>query len=163
MLKCPTLQQKKSAAKMAMACSAHFELQKSSSETYGWRHGHYVHFFLQSMLKLQSGTNNMQYLTAARCWQSTRCVHASRASLTKHCKLAWERNYKTAPMEGDIFVGDLLTMCKLKNTDATSHLHIDQRNIPSAAQFSVVANKEYTNKEATVRWKEPEAKKMKVC
>ncbi len=33
------------AAKMAMACSAHFELQKSSSETYGWRHGLYVHFF----------------------------------------------------------------------------------------------------------------------
>ncbi len=25
--------------------SAHFELQKSSSETYGWRHGHYGHFF----------------------------------------------------------------------------------------------------------------------
>ncbi len=99
-------------------------------------------FFLQSMLKLQSGTNNMQYLTAARCWQSTRCVYASRASLTKHLKLAWERNYKTAPMEGDIFVGDLLTMCKLKNTDATSNLHIDQRNIPSAAQISVVANKE---------------------
>ncbi len=64
-------------------------------------------------------------------------------------------------MEGDIFVGDLLTMCKLKNTDATSHLHIDQRNIPSAAQISIVANKEYTNKEATVRWKEPEAKKWR--
>ncbi len=30
-------------------------------------------------------------------------------------------------------VGDLLTMRKLKNTDATSHLHIDQRNTPSRA------------------------------
>ncbi len=33
------------AAKIATADSAHFELQKSSSETDGWRHGHYVHFF----------------------------------------------------------------------------------------------------------------------
>ncbi len=32
-------------AKMTTAGSAHFELQKSSPETYGWRYGHYVHFF----------------------------------------------------------------------------------------------------------------------
>ncbi len=42
----------------------------------------------------------------------------------------------------NISAGDLLTMCKLKNTDATSHLHIDQRNLPSAAQISIVVNKE---------------------
>ncbi len=42
----------------------------------------------------------------------------------------------------EISAGDLLTMCKLKNTDATSHLHIDQRNIPSVVQISGVANKE---------------------
>ncbi len=53
----------------------------------------------------------------------------------------------------DISAGDILTMCKLKNTDATSHLHIDQRNLPSAAQISVVVNKEIT-----VLWKELEAK-----
>ncbi len=35
----------------------------------------------------------------------------------------------------EIYAGDLLTMRKLKNTDATSHLHIDQRNIPSTAQI----------------------------
>ncbi len=29
----------------------------------------------------------------------------------------------------EIFVGDLQTTLKLKNTDTTSHLHIDQRNI----------------------------------
>ncbi len=44
-------------------------------------------------------------------------------------------------MGGEISAGDLLTMCKLKNTDATSHLNIDQRNIPSAVQVSVVTNK----------------------
>ncbi len=48
-------------------------------------------------------------------------------------------------MSMDISAGDLLTMHKLKNTDATSHLHIDQRNIPSAAQISVVTNKELIN------------------
>ncbi len=47
-------------------------------------------------------------------------------------------------MGGEISAGDLLTMHKLRNTDATSHLHIDQLNIPSAAQISVVANKEAT-------------------
>ncbi len=45
-------------------------------------------------------------------------------------------------MGGKISAGDLLTMRKLKNTDATSHLHIDQCNIPSVAQISIVANKE---------------------
>ncbi len=33
------------AAKMAAVGSAHFRLQKHSSETYEWRHGHYVHVF----------------------------------------------------------------------------------------------------------------------
>ncbi len=33
------------AAKMTTAVSVHFELQKCFSETYGWRHGHYVHVF----------------------------------------------------------------------------------------------------------------------
>ncbi len=47
-------------------------------------------------------------------------------------------------MGGEISAGDLLTMRKLKNTAATSHLHIYQRNIPIAAQISVVANKEAT-------------------
>ncbi len=46
----------------------------------------------------------------------------------------------------EISARDLLTKRKLKNTDATSHLHIDQRNIPSAAQISVGANKEHINK-----------------
>ncbi len=64
------------------------------------------------------------------------------ASFTKQGKLLRERNSKTAPMGGEIYVGDLLTTRKLKNTEATSHLHIDQRNIPSAAQISIVANKE---------------------
>ncbi len=53
-----------------------------------------------------------------------------------------ERISKTAPTGVEISVGDLLTTRKLKNTDLTSHLHIDQRNIPSAAQISIVANKE---------------------
>ncbi len=41
-------------------------------------------------------------------------------------------------MGGDISAGDLQTTRKLKNTDATSHLHID----PSATQIRAVANKE---------------------
>ncbi len=45
-------------------------------------------------------------------------------------------------MGGEISAGDVLTMRKLKNTDATPHLHIDQHNIPSAAQISVIKNKE---------------------
>ncbi len=57
-------------------------------------------------------------------------------------------------MGGEISAGDLLTLRKLKNTSAVSNLHIYHRNIPIAAQISVVANKE-----ATVRWKEPVAKK----
>ncbi len=56
-------------------------------------------------------------------------------------------------MGGDISVGDLLTIQKLKNTDATSYLHLDQCNIPNAAQISIVANKE-----AALCWKEPDAK-----
>ncbi len=69
----------------------------------------------------------------------------------KQGKLARELNSKTAQMDVEISPGDLLTMCKIKNTVATSHLHIDQRNIPSAAQISIVTNKELRNKEATVR------------
>ncbi len=65
-----------------------------------------------------------------------------RASFTKQGKLAREPNSKTVPMGGEISAGDLLTMHKLKNTDATSHLHIDQCNIPSAGQISVITNKE---------------------
>ncbi len=42
----------------------------------------------------------------------------------------------------EISAGDLLTTCKLKNTDATSHLNINQRNIPSAVQISIVVNKQ---------------------
>ncbi len=41
----------------------------------------------------------------------------------------------------DISESDLVTMRKLKNTD-TSHLHIDQQNIPCTEQVSVVANKQ---------------------
>ncbi len=57
------------------------------------------------------------------------------ASFTKQGKLVQEHNFKTAPIGVEI-------SSKLKYTDTTSHLHIDQCNIPSAAQFSVVANKE---------------------
>ncbi len=55
-----------------------------------------------------------------------------------------ELNPKTAPapMGVEMSAGDFPTMRKLKNTDAASHLHIDQRNISSAAQISVVANKQ---------------------
>ncbi len=60
---------------------------------------------------------------------------------TKQAKLARDRNSKTAPMVVEISEGDLLTTHKLKNTETTSHLHIDQHNIPSAAQISEVANK----------------------
>ncbi len=63
-------------------------------------------------------------------------------SFTKQGKLAREHNSKTALMGVEISAGDLLTTCKLKNTDATSHLHIDQRNILSAAQIRAVTNKE---------------------
>ncbi len=63
------------------------------------------------------------------------------ARFTKQGKLAQERNSKTAPMCMEMSAADLLTPHKWKNTDTTSHLHIDQRNIPSAAQISLVANK----------------------
>ncbi len=54
-----------------------------------------------------------------------------------------ERNSKTAPMGGKFSASDLVTIRKLKNTDTTSHLLINQHNnIPSAPQISVVANKE---------------------
>ncbi len=42
----------------------------------------------------------------------------------------------------EISAGYLLTTCKLKDTDATFYLHIDQYNVPSAVQISIVANKE---------------------
>lgn len=77
------------------------------------------------------------------------------ASFTKQGKLVQERNSKTALMGGKIFAGDLLRMRKLKNTDATSHLHIDQRNIPSAAQISVVANKEIKKPQYTEKNRRP--------
>ncbi len=62
------------------------------------------------------------------------------ARFTKQGKLVRERKSKTAPMGVEMSAGDLLTTWKLKNTDATTHLHIDQRNIPSAVQVSVVKN-----------------------
>ncbi len=71
-----------------------------------------------------------------------------RVSFTKQGKLA---RFQSS-------MDDLLATCKLKNTDTTSNLHIDQRNIPSTGQFSIV-----TNKEATVCYKEPEAKKWRVA
>ncbi len=40
------------------------------------------------------------------------------ARFTKQSKLALERNSTEAPMGGEYFAGDLLTMCTLKNTDA---------------------------------------------
>ncbi len=82
-------------------------------------------------------------------------VNIFRASFTKQGKLAQERNSKTAPMGVDISVGDLLTTRKLKNTDATSNLHIDQRNIPSAAQISIVANKEIKKPQYTEKNRRP--------
>ncbi len=36
----------------------------------------------------------------------------------------------------EISGGDLLTTRKLKNTDATFHLHTDQHNIPNVAQIN---------------------------
>ncbi len=40
------------------------------------------------------------------------------------------RNYIKVQMGGESSVCDLLAMCALKNTDATSHSHNDQRNLP---------------------------------
>ncbi len=66
-----------------------------------------------------------------------------RASFTKQGKLAGQHSSKTEPMGEDISAGDLLTTTrKLKNTDATSHLHINQCNIPSITQISVVATEQ---------------------
>ncbi len=42
----------------------------------------------------------------------------------------------------EISAGDLLTMCKLKNTDATCNLHVNQRNKPGAAQIIVIKSEE---------------------
>ncbi len=53
-----------------------------------------------------------------------------------------QRYSKSAAMGVEMSAGDLLIMHKLKNTEGTSNLHINQRNIPSAAQISVVVNKE---------------------
>ncbi len=53
-----------------------------------------------------------------------------------------QRYSKSAAMGVEMSAGDLLTMHKLKNTEGTSNLHINQCNIPSAAQISVVVNKE---------------------
>ncbi len=58
-------------------------------------------------------------------------------------------------MGEEISAGDLLTMRKLKNTDATSHLHI-----PSAAQINAVANKEIKKPQYVEKiWRQ----KIKVC
>ncbi len=57
----------------------------------------------------------------------------------------------------EISAGDLLITTQMKeHTHTTSHLHIDQCNIPSAARINVVLNKGERNKDATARWKEPE-------
>lgn len=42
----------------------------------------------------------------------------------------------------EISMGDLLTTHKLRNTNATSFLHIEQCNIPSAAQMNENKEKE---------------------
>ncbi len=61
--------------------------------------------------------------------------------MTKQGKLTGGSNYKTAAMGVEISAGDLLKMCKLKNTDTHLIYIINQPNIPSAAQISAVANK----------------------
>ncbi len=60
--------------------------------------------------------------------QATFHIFSLMDNFTKPSKLARERNSKTAPMGVEISVGDWQTTHKLKNTDTTSHLHIDQRN-----------------------------------
>ncbi len=57
-----------------------------------------------------------------------------RARFTKQCKLVREGNSETALMCLEISTGDLLTTCKLKNTDETSHLHFNQ--------ISIITNKQ---------------------
>ncbi len=59
-------------------------------------------------------------------------IRRSGASFTKRGKLARESKSYTAKMAVEISAGDLIAMCKIKNTDATSHLHVDHCNIPSA-------------------------------
>ncbi len=49
------------AAKMAMTGSAHFDLQKCSSETYGWCHGHYAHVLMQSMISPSVQCHTVMY------------------------------------------------------------------------------------------------------
>ncbi len=74
--------------------------------------------------------------------QVAEILQKCRARFTKQGKLTRERNSKTALMCVEISACDLLTKRKLKNTDTTSHLHIDQSNTPSTGQISVVANKQ---------------------
>ncbi len=62
-----------------------------------------------------------------------------RASFTKQGKLARVQIQNSSDGRGN-FLGWFTNNAQIK--DATSHLHIDQRNIPSAAQISVVANEE---------------------
>lgn len=40
-------------------------------------------------------------------------------------------------MGAESSAGDLLAICKLKNTDVPAHFHNDHYNLPSAAQISV--------------------------
>ncbi len=59
-----------------------------------------------------------------------------RARFTKQGKLVLVRNSTKVQMGGDNSAGDLLTMCTLKNKEATSHFHNDEHNLPRAAQIS---------------------------
>ncbi len=63
------------------------------------------------------------------------------ARFTKQGKLALERISIKAQMGGDNSAGDLLTMCTLKNTDAISHFHNDECNLPRAAQITACFKK----------------------
>ncbi len=85
-------------------------------------------------------TNNNFWIYFEICLQFVYGEKTPRTRFTKQGKLARERNSKTAPMGVEISAGDLLTMSKLKNTDATPHLHIYQCNIPSAAQIECRAD-----------------------
>ncbi len=72
---------------------------------------------------------------------SSNTHYTFRARFTKQGKLALERNSIKAPMGGENSVGDLLTRCTLKNTDATSYFHNDQRNLQRVAQITACFNK----------------------
>ncbi len=63
------------------------------------------------------------------------CNITLRASFTKQGKLEQERNSKTAPM-GEEISALIYFQCANKN------VYINQRNIPSTAQISVVTNKD---------------------